>query len=290
MRLSGERDLYTHEIQIARTQPGMLQCRMHKGFTLVEVAVVLVIIALIVGGILVGRDLVAAAGLRATIGQIEDYDAAVQAFRTKYGGLPGDLSTLDADALGLFTFDNGLDLGNANGVLDLADPANDDGQFSGEAPAFWRHLSETGLIAGIYGVVGNNAIVESTGFLTDDVTDVQHSIPPARLGRGNYVTAYSSDGANYFEINGIAQISQLGEYTVHSPGLLPSEAAAIDAKIDDGISVDGRVIARGGFNITGALNRVPSGSECIERTHPSPYPYLIASQTASCALRVRITR
>ena len=42
-----------------------------RGFTLIELSIVLVIIGLIVGGVLVGQDLIRAAQVRATISQIE---------------------------------------------------------------------------------------------------------------------------------------------------------------------------------------------------------------------------
>src|SRR3954463_15618522 len=75
------------------------------GFTLIELSIVLVIIGLIVGGILVGQDLIKAAEIRATVGQIEKYNSAVNTFRTKYNGIPGDLSGSaggNASAFGLF--------------------------------------------------------------------------------------------------------------------------------------------------------------------------------------------
>jgi prepilin-type N-terminal cleavage/methylation domain-containing protein len=56
-----------------------------QAFTLIELSVVLVIIGLIVGGVLVGQGLIRAAGVRATITQIEKYNQAVNAFRGKYG-------------------------------------------------------------------------------------------------------------------------------------------------------------------------------------------------------------
>ena len=52
----------------------------------------LVIIGLIVGGVLVGQDLIRAAEVRATISQIEKYNTAVNTFRGKYDALPGDIS------------------------------------------------------------------------------------------------------------------------------------------------------------------------------------------------------
>jgi prepilin-type N-terminal cleavage/methylation domain-containing protein len=55
------------------------------GFTLIELSIVLVIIALIVGGVLVGKDLISAAYVRAQITQIERFNTAVNTFYGKYG-------------------------------------------------------------------------------------------------------------------------------------------------------------------------------------------------------------
>ena len=77
---------------------------MHRGgFTLIELSIVLVIIGLLAGGVLVGRDLIAAAALRSQITQIEKYNAAANTFRAKYGFLPGDLPANQAAALGFAT-------------------------------------------------------------------------------------------------------------------------------------------------------------------------------------------
>src|ERR1700746_416796 len=70
------------------------------GFTLIELSIVLVIIGLIVGGVLVGQDLIRAAEVRATISQIEKYNTAVNTFRGKYNALPGDLNAAAATAFG----------------------------------------------------------------------------------------------------------------------------------------------------------------------------------------------
>jgi prepilin-type N-terminal cleavage/methylation domain-containing protein len=74
-----------------------------RGFTLIELCIVLVIIGLIVGGVLVGRDLISAAAVRAQVSQIEKYNTAVNTFRAKYGALPGDISATAAAQFGLTT-------------------------------------------------------------------------------------------------------------------------------------------------------------------------------------------
>jgi hypothetical protein len=63
-------------------------------------SIVLVIIGLLVGGILVGQDLIRAAEARAQITQIEKYNSAVNTFRGKYGYLPGDINAATATQFG----------------------------------------------------------------------------------------------------------------------------------------------------------------------------------------------
>jgi prepilin-type N-terminal cleavage/methylation domain-containing protein len=59
-------------------------------FTLIEMAIVLVIIGLIVGGVLVGQTLIKAAAIRNQIKQVQDLQMQINTFRTKYDCLPGD--------------------------------------------------------------------------------------------------------------------------------------------------------------------------------------------------------
>ena len=71
-----------------------------KGFTLIELSIVLVIIGLIAGGVLIGRDLINAAAIRAQISQIEKIQTAVNTFRGKFNALPGDMGTAIANQFG----------------------------------------------------------------------------------------------------------------------------------------------------------------------------------------------
>lgn len=60
------------------------------GFTLVELSIVLVIIGLIVGGVLVGRDLIRATEIKDVYEEKERIITAINTFRLKYNCLPGD--------------------------------------------------------------------------------------------------------------------------------------------------------------------------------------------------------
>ena len=76
--------------------------RRAKGFTLIELSIALVIIGLVVGGVLVGQDLIRAAKVRSTVSDIEKFNTAAFTFRSKYNHYPGDIPASNAANLGLF--------------------------------------------------------------------------------------------------------------------------------------------------------------------------------------------
>ena len=111
-----------------------------QGFTLVEIAIVLVIVGLLLGGILKGQDLVNGARVR----NLADMNAGVQAayfgFIDRYRQVPGDMTAAAAaSAIGDPAITAG---GNANGRIDPADWR--------EASALWVHLTRSGLLQGSY--------------------------------------------------------------------------------------------------------------------------------------------
>ena len=91
--------------------------RLTAGFTLVEMAIVLVIIGLLVGGVLVGADLIAVATLRSQISQINRYSAAVATFQLKFGVLPGDMPADMAATNGFVARSGAQGRGDGNGVI-----------------------------------------------------------------------------------------------------------------------------------------------------------------------------
>ena len=112
-----------------------------KGFTLVEVAVVLVIVGLLLGGILKGRELINSARVRS----LADASASIQAgyfgFIDRYRRVPGDWNAIDAStAIGVSIATGG----NDNGRLD--NPAGD----YTENNALWEQLSKSGFLQGSY--------------------------------------------------------------------------------------------------------------------------------------------
>jgi prepilin-type N-terminal cleavage/methylation domain-containing protein len=68
-----------------------------NGFTLIEVAIVLVIIGLLLGGILKGQELITGARVRNLISQQDGIKAAFFGFQDRYRALPGDYSAADTN-------------------------------------------------------------------------------------------------------------------------------------------------------------------------------------------------
>lgn len=69
------------------------ECKNQNGFTLVELAIVMTIIGLLIGGILKGQELMQNARVTATVAQVKSYESATFTFIDKYSALPGDLVT-----------------------------------------------------------------------------------------------------------------------------------------------------------------------------------------------------
>ncbi len=86
------------------------------GFTLIELSIVIVIIGLIIGGVLFGRDLIKAAEIRSQIQQIEQIETEINTFKLKYNCLPGDCATA-TDFFGTSFEGNIIYNGNGNGAI-----------------------------------------------------------------------------------------------------------------------------------------------------------------------------
>jgi len=266
-----------------------------KGFTLIELSIVLVIIGLIVGGILVGQDLIKLAEIRATISQIEKYNSAVNTFRTKYNAIPGDIISSQASAFGLFSETtlagtaghqdgNGLiEGGSSGGVLP-----------EGETLSFWRHLSDASLIDGQFGTNSSDSlIVQTTGVVTATVNVPSRSLPPTKITPVNYFIVYSALGMNYFQIIPIATITTGPGYTYNTVGITPIQAFNMDSKLDDGLPNTGIVQARSiaGVNAAASFSGISAVNTCLVGTGAATDTYNRSLNSGgndgSCSLRFR---
>jgi len=117
-----------------------------RGFTLIELAIVLVVIGLLLGGILKGQELIESARARNLISQMDSIRAAYYAFQDKYRAVPGDYPGPLAQA-NLAGIANDQVGGNGDGVIR-------DTPMARESLLVWVHLSHANLISGNYQASG----------------------------------------------------------------------------------------------------------------------------------------
>jgi prepilin-type N-terminal cleavage/methylation domain-containing protein len=121
-----------------------------KGFTLVELAIVLVIIGIMLGAVLKGQELINNAKIKRVYNQQREIAAAVYSYYDKYGYYPGD----DRNAAARFAAPNVLS-GDGDGSIALA-AANTAPNFGCNASGteqcdLWSELRQSNLIGGASG-------------------------------------------------------------------------------------------------------------------------------------------
>ena len=133
--------------------------RKQSGFTLVEIAIVLVIIGLLLGGILKGQELINSARVRNLADTTSGIQAAYYGFIDRYRRVPGDWNASAATTAIGVSINRG---GDNNGRLD--NPVANTYQ---ENNGLWEQLSKAGFIQGAYtGGSSAGAIPDATGELT----------------------------------------------------------------------------------------------------------------------------
>jgi len=203
-----------------------------KGFTLVELAVVMIIIGLLIGGVLKGQELITNARVTTTASQLEAMGAAYNGFRDQFNGLPGDLLAAQTRLPNCAAPCNN---GDGNGIISVevgTAPAIAAGA-GGEGTGFFLHMLAAGLITGLDG--------------TNGVTFGQ-ALPTAPIGGGYTVGDLRVAGAStgftdgnmrpspYVVVNGVA-----GAVAAGSGVLTAAQAGNIDTRLDDGIPVSGTI-------------------------------------------------
>ncbi len=214
------------------------------GFTLIELAIVMVIIGLVVGGVMVGKELIRASQFRSAISQVEQIKTAITTFRTKYNCLPGDC-TYATDLFG--TDSSGCPEGggstgtcNGNGNTKISDiNYNDNGQ---EVYRLWQQLG-TGyaeLIPGKY-----TGIYTSIPFKFRPSAGI--NAPINKLYPNGAMRIYNLDnyggGTSFFAANYKHILEFWGNGVVTTPTVTPSEALTIDSKYDDGLPGYGNIMS-----------------------------------------------
>lgn len=225
-----------------------------RGFTLVELSIVIVIIGLIVSGVVAGNKLVHQAKLKSVISESRKFELAINSFQLEYNALPGDMNNAQSYW--------GLTVSNGDG-----DGYIGDHQISSpEQIAAFEHLSRASLIEGSY-----------------------DGVAPAEIGRSIPNNPYSSDTTFYFYggdlwsnfVRGHSLIiSGSNNFGWNDYKLSVKDAHAMDNKMDDGKPYLGKILTMS--DIDG--NCVPTGQRL--RTNPtlSSVDYQLTNLTDKCTI------
>jgi prepilin-type N-terminal cleavage/methylation domain-containing protein len=115
-----------------------------SGFTLIELAIVLVIIGLLLGGVLKGQELINSAKVKSFSNDFRNIPVFVYGYQDKFKALPGDDANVVAHVGATATVTTNA--GKGNGQLDGR--WNDAVAASSETALFWQHVRLAGLAQG----------------------------------------------------------------------------------------------------------------------------------------------
>ena len=189
--------------------------RKERGFTLIEIAIVLVIIGLLLGGVLKGQELITSARVRNLISQQDGIKAAFFGFQDRYRALPGDYAAAQNN------ISNSNGNGNGNGRIE--DNAAGSGVIPHEEILAWNHLTMAGFMNGSYTMASSST--------ADPDAD------------NNPVNPYSVYVKIIYDNEYGTQVGAApAKHNLKTGGQVPVEIVAeVDRKIDDGKPYKGGV-------------------------------------------------
>jgi|SRR5450830_61015 len=209
--------------------------KQQTGFTLIELAIVLVIIGLLLGGVLKGQALIDSAKVKNMAADFRNIQVYIYAYQDKYRALPGD----DSKAVGnVGATTNGNGNGKIEGVWNSVTIAD-------ESLNFWQHIRKAGLATGSVVVAADNTYW------------------PVNADNGR-IGIQSGQTPSITGLNGV--------HVVCSDQILGKYAKQLDVNLDNGDPETGSIMivdygAGNSTTVTGAAAVAPTPLANINDTH-----------------------
>lgn len=256
--------------------PVQKHMRSSAGFTLVELAIVMIIIGLLIAGVLKGQALITNARVTSTVAQTKAIEAATTTFRDTYNALPGDMITPNTKLPNCAAAPCQAN-GNGDGKLANAPSAVP----GAEAQGYFVQLNAANLLSGIVpdavnlNTFGGNfpeAKLSGNGFGVGST-----SIPPVVgdfLGGVNILATNMPNPGIYLVLTGSLAAAQ----GVTTGQLTADQALRIDTKLDDGVPDAGEVRAFGALGLV--------AGQCGSASGATAGQYATAGTSAVCGLYI----
>jgi prepilin-type N-terminal cleavage/methylation domain-containing protein len=123
---------------------GKIRMKKEAGFTLVEIAIVLVVIGLLLGAILAGQEVILNGQIRNTVNEYNNVASAVFVYQDRYRQIPGD----DTAAATRWAAQNAVSPAGATAGNRVINGTWNTGTNAEETGIFWHHLRNDELVAG----------------------------------------------------------------------------------------------------------------------------------------------
>ena len=197
----------------------MINRTKNRGFTLIEIAIVLVIIGLLLGGVLKGQELINNARVKSFANDFRNIPVAIYAYQDRFRAIPGDDQQANTHVNGVnATTPAGATLGNGqiNGAWNSA--TNTD-----ESCLFWSHVRLANLAPG-----PTTAACAAVGYYPTNAS-------------GGQIGVQSSNGFGTITL----PTAMTGTYIICSANISGQFVLQLDTLLDDGNPQTGAMRAIG---------------------------------------------